>query len=132
MSAIVPAYGPIRQLDKRVEPDEQITEDQAGDVSRLARLLTRILRDVAELKRRWFPRRIDYEGIVSTGSSGAPQTKQFAHGFGGQVRWWVIDCDGVGSVTLPLVMRTNTDDKNTLTLAFYFPGNFAIRVEEAG
>lgn len=132
MSAIVPAHGPIRQLDTRPEPDEQITEDQAGDVSRLARLLTRLLRDVAELRRRWFPRRIDYEGIVSVGSSGTPETHQFPHSFGGQVRWWIVDCDGVGSVTLPLVMRTNTSDKNTLSLAFYFPGNFAIRIEESG
>ena len=64
MSAIVPAAGNIRQLDRPAEPEEQITPEQAQDPDRLARLLMRILRDLAVL------RQVYDKGLAAWSSGG--------------------------------------------------------------
>ncbi len=128
MSANIPAHGPIRQLDRRAEPDEQITDEQAKDPKRIARLLLSLLRDVAHLKRRWWPRRIDFEDRVvdATGTT----LYRLQHGFGGRVRWWVVDW--TGATVEPRLVRNATTTNDVLVLVSYAAGTATIRIEEAG
>lgn len=137
-AAIVPlAPAPLRQLDGKREPDELITPERLDDKPRVARWLTQLLRDVESLKRRWAPRRIDHEDrkVDATGGDGLNATKfRFAHGFGGRVRWWVTDWQGVAAPALVLDTATSGTgtDANTLVLRSYVTGTVTIRIEEAG
>ena len=128
MSANIPANGPIRQLDKRAEPDELLTEEQANDPKRVARLLLSMLRDVAQLKRRWLPRRIDFEDRIVDATGTIVYRLQ--HGFGGRVRWWVVDWTGASNESRLVRHSSSTD--NTLALVSYTVGIATIRIEEAG
>ena len=128
MSAIIPRSGPVRQLDRKAEPDEQVTTEQAKDPERVSRLLMRILRDLAQLKRRWAPRRIDFEDrtVDATGTT----LHQFTHNFAGRVRWWAVDWQA--SSGAPSLRRHVSSNENTLVLVSSVSGTATIRVEEAG
>jgi hypothetical protein len=129
MSAIIPQSGKARQLDRRPEPDEQITEEHAKDPARVARLLMRILRDIAQLKRRWWPRRVDHEDRVVDDSGAAKH--RFPHGFNGRVRWWVVDWVGEAGDNHSLQRHSDTDE-NTLVLTSRAAGMVTLRIEVAG
>lgn len=128
MSANIPNGGQPRQLDRQAEPDEQVTEDQVQDPPRLARLLMAILRELALLKRRFWPRRIDHEDreVDATGTT----LFRFHHGFGGRVRWWVVDWDA--SSGAPALRKDSSSDNNTLVLVSDVEGTMTLRIEEAG
>lgn len=128
MSAIIPANGPIRQVDLAGEPLEQITPEQVTDEQRLARLLMDVLRQQADLSRRFWPQFIDFED-VAVDATGAT-VYRFAHGLGGRVRWWPVDWSGA-TAGPRLVRHANTDD-NTLCLVSYTAGTLTLRVEVAG
>lgn len=128
MSANVNDAGEVKQLDRKAEPIEQVTEEQVQDSPRLARLLMGLLRDVADLKRRWSPRRIDFEDRVVDGT--ATTKYRFAHGLDGRVRWSVVGWkDAVAGHGL--VQHEDTDD-GTLVLISYVAGTVTVRVEIAG
>lgn len=132
LSAVIPNVGPVRQLDGRAQPDEQVTEEQAKDPARIARLLMTILRDVATLKRRFWPRRVDHEDRSVDGSGTT--LYRFPHNFGGRVRWWPVDWSGAASGPL-LVRYDDSDDgtnNDTLVLVSYEAGTLTLRIEEAG
>lgn len=128
MSAVAPKYGPVRRLDRASEPDERVTVDDLKSPDYLARLLMRILRELADLRRRWWPKRIDVEDrdVDGTGST----KYRFPHGFGGRVRWWVVDWSGASSVAG--LMRHSDSDNNTLVLVSWVAGTVTVRIEEAG
>lgn len=138
MSANVDSGGIVRQLDRRPEPDETITEEKVKDSRSLARFLLRLFRDVARLKRRWAPRHLDFED-VAVDDSGT-NTYRFAHNFGGRVRFWPVDVTsltpvsfGLGTAALPPVLVQHSDsDENTLVLVSYVEAVLSLRVEEAG
>ncbi len=134
MSANVTSGGVVRQLDRKAAPDEQITEEQVQDPPRLARVLMDMLRDVAILKRRWTPKRLDFQGIVSTATDIAPQDFRLEHGFGGSVVWWPVKVVFTAGTTIvvPYIYELPTSSENTLILRVYYPGTLTIRVEEAG
>ncbi len=77
----------VRQLDGKAEPDEVVTEEDAKEPSKVSRLLARLLKEVAALKRRHVTQRLDFED-VPVGGGGA--VTQLAHHFGGRVRWSVV------------------------------------------
>lgn len=129
-AAKVASDGAVTVLDGRGEPDEAVTADDAKDASKLARLLGRLLSDVAALRRAWAPRSIDFED-VTVSTAGAQVA--LAHNFGGRVRWWI--CGWQSSGTSAPVLRESssvTTDENTLYLQSYVAGTACIRVEEAG
>ncbi len=131
MSAVVPQNGPIRQLDAPAEPDEQVTPEQVQDTDRLARLLMRMLRDLAVLRRRFWPQHIDFEDLTFD-STGTTKTR-LQHGFGGRVRWWLVDWQkGTEAPLAPALSRHADTDNNTLVLISGVEGKGTIRVEEAG
>jgi hypothetical protein len=128
MAATVPASGVVRQLDRPASPDEVMSEVDAQNAVKLARVLLRILKDVATLKRRWWPDRIDFEDFpVST----AGATVTLNHGLGGRVRWWLVDWESSGT-TAPILKRTSATTNDSLVLASYVAGTATIRVEAAG
>ena len=128
MSAIVGSNGNVRQLDRQAEPDEQVTPEHVEDKERMARLLMRILRDLALLKRRFWPERMDFEdrAVDNTGTT----LYRFSHGFGGRVRWWPVGWKD-GALCANLVEDPSTDD-STLVLVSYEAGTVTVRVEAAG
>jgi len=132
VSANINSAGTVSQLDKPAEPDENITEENVKDQKMLARFLLRMFRDIATLKRRWAPRRIDYTDLVSTGTAGSPQTFRLEHGLGGPVVWWPVRITVAGTVVLPFIYEINTSTDTVLVLQVYFPGTLTIRVEESG
>lgn len=125
-AARVTSAGRIYQLEKAAEPVEIITEADAADSIKLSRLLMRLAKDVTALKRRHFPRRIDFEDrdVDNTGTT----KYRFEHGFKGRVRWWPVDV--VGGV--PALIRDEDTDQNTLVLTSTNAATLTIRIEEAG
>lgn len=126
-SAVVRSIGTPRQLDRKAEPEEQITEAVVRDPVQLARALTRVARNVADLKRRFVPRRIDFEDwtVDATGTTAY----RLEHGFGGRVRYSVVEWSGASA---PNLRKDTASDDNTLVLTSTVAGTATIRVEEAG
>lgn len=120
--------GKIRQLDGLAGPDEQVTPDQIEDKERAARLLMQILKDVASLKRRFWPKRMTFESkaVDATGTT----KYRFKHGINARVRWWPVDWSGASAG--PQLARHEDSDSNTLVLVSYASGTVALRIEEAG
>lgn len=123
----------VRQLEKRVEPEEAVTAETVKDTQKLSQLLQRVLKRQTELERRWAPRRIDFEDVECAGSDGAPVTIRLAHMLDGPVRWWIVNTVGSDAVNVDHV-RENVaaSDRNTLVLEIPFEATLTLRVEEAG
>lgn len=118
-----------RTLDASVQSEETAQEPDVADVPRLARLLTRMLRDIAALKRRFSPRVITYVNldVDATGTT----VYQLVHKFGGPVAWWPVGWSS-GSSDCPKLRESGTPDRDTLSLISHVAGTVAIRVEELG
>ncbi len=127
MSAAVLPNGTILQLDSHAEPNEQVEPGDVTEPTRLVRLLMRILRDVALLRRRWWPLSVDHRDRVvdATGTL----VHRFPHGFGGRVNWWPVDWTGAAG---PQLARHASTDENTLVLVSYVAGTVTLHVEAAG
>lgn len=95
----------------------------------MSRIVQGLLNDVATLKRAWTPRRIDFEDVAVDGTGST--LYRFPHGFGGRVRWWVVDWSGAASVA-GLMRDEDATDDNTLVLVSWIAGTVTVRVEEAG
>jgi hypothetical protein len=128
MSARVDRAGNVVQLDRKLEMDERVTEEDAKDAAKLARLLMRLLRDVATLKRRFRPKAIDFEDRAVI--SGTPL--RLPHGFNGRARWWVTDWDPTTPGDAALFEKSSSSDLKTLVLDVGNSGTVTIRVELAG
>lgn len=124
MSARIDRAGGITALDRRAEPDELVSREDAADAHKLSRLLQRILKDVATLKRRYWPRRVDFEDRV-VDSSGTTKHR-FPHNLNAQVRWWVVDASGAARLA-----RHSDSDLNTLVLTSLVACTVTVRVEAA-
>lgn len=128
-AARVTSAGKVYPLDGRTEPDEVVTAEDAQDSSKVARLLCRLLKEIATLKRQWAPRRIDFEGVVC-GTIGQ-STAVLQHGFGSAVRWWVVGWTGATGVAALVELASGTTS-TTIQFQSYTAGTATIRVEEAG
>lgn len=124
--AVVDAQGKVRALSKKQQPREQVTEKQVTSPAYLARLAMRVLAEIADLRRRFAPRRVDFEDVLvdATGTT----LNQFPHNFGGRVRWWVVDAAGA----VPALVRDASTDASTLRLTSTVACVVTIRIEEAG
>lgn len=128
-SAKIDSDGNVTSLDGKIVPDEAVTEADAEDKGKLARILGRLLRDVADLRRRWNPRRVDFEDVTVT---NAGDSYQFEHGFKGRVRWWPVGWQSGTADACVLVENTAATTETTLVLDSYGDGIVCVRVEEAG
>jgi len=127
MSAVIPPVGKMRVLDRPLPANEQVTPDDAKDPNRLSRAFTSLMHDVAALKRRWSPQRIDFEDVVvdATGT----KLFSFEHKFNGRVRWWAVDWSGSAA---PALLKHASTTNSTLVLVSKTAGTVTVRVEEAG
>lgn len=116
MTAAIEQDGTVRPLDARTAPDEVLTEQDVQDAPKLAKLLTRIRKDIATLGRRFAPRRIDYEDVEVSSSKAV----MLHHGFGGRVRYWLADWAAAGGLP-PVLSKGSTTDNDTLVLDAYQP-----------
>jgi hypothetical protein len=127
MSSVVGNDGRARQLDRPTEPGEQFTAELAADPRRLSEVIMRLLRDVATLKRRWWPEQVDFRDRVvdATGTT----LYRLSHGLGGRVNYWIVRWSGAAAPNL--VWNAASDDA-TLVLTSTSAGTATIRVELAG
>lgn len=127
-AARIDSAGNVTPLDGKAGARAVLTAEDAKDADKMARLVAGLLDDVAELRRRHAPRRIDFEDITTT--SGG--TVRLHHGFGGPVVWWLVDYQIIGGAAAPVVQRDTTNsDSDTLVLLTYSTGITTIRVEAA-
>lgn len=85
-SAKVASTGDITPLGVQPTPDEVVTPEDADDPAKLAQILGRLLKSVADLRRQWSPRNLDYEDVPVAVSAGLSSLQ---HALAGRVRWWV-------------------------------------------
>lgn len=127
MSANIDPRGRVTRLESRALAEPNLTERDVVDAPKLVRLFAILIRELAALKRRWAPPRIDFEDVV-VGSAG--ERYRFPHGLNGRVRWMVVDWEGGGS--LYNLARSADTDANTLVLESYMSGTMTLRIERAG
>ena len=123
-SVILPT-GSVRQLDRRAEPDERVTELEVTSAEKLARRLTDMQRVERRLDGAWTPKVIDFHDVPVT--SGTPV--RFEHGFGGRVNWWPVDWVAAGA---PNFRRHADTTNDVLVLDVGTTGVVTMRLEEAG
>lgn len=129
-AAKITAAGKLIQLNPKAEPDAVVTEADVQSPHLLAKLLTGILTEIVNLRRRYAPRHIDFEDI--TIASGG-KTYTFRHGFNGRVRWWVVDYENTGATVGVIVQKwAPLTDANTLGIYSNCDGRITLRVQEAG
>ncbi len=126
MSAAKVNGAKVTPLDGKATSTEVATEANVQEPAKLARFLGTLLADVAALKRRFAPSRIDYENLPALAASNVVSVE---HKFGGAVRYWQVG----GNVWVILAENAATTP-NTLVLDVTgaVDGTFALRVEEAG
>ncbi len=128
-AARIEADGRVKILDGKAEPDAVVTESDAKDPAKLARLLARLLKDIATVRRRFTAKRIDFED-VAVSTAGA--TVSLQHNLNGRVRWWLAGWQSSGT-TAPILKESATaTTAQTLVLMSYVAGTATIRVEGAG
>ncbi len=120
--------GTVTRLDGRADAEEVITEDDVKEPAKVTRLLSRILSNIAALKRVSAPSRFDFED-VAVSTSGASVTLQ--HNINGRVRWWVVDWECVTNAAPILRKDATNTTASTLVLLSYVAGTATIRVEAA-
>lgn len=125
--AKVASDGTVTQVGPRIPPDVNVTAEDVEDTSKLARFITSIFRDLAALKARWYPRRVDFEDVVVVTS----RDYSFQHNFNGRVRWWPVEWSS-GSAVPPTFVQQISTTANTLVLGAYQDGTVTIRIEEVG
>lgn len=122
--------GNVVQLDGKASPDEVATAADVADPEKLARMVTALRRDVAELKRRWNPRKTYFRDQVVTAST---TTKiRLEHGFGGRVNFWPCDWKPTVAGTEARIERHGDSDDNTLVVVSNAAGTVTVLVEAAG
>lgn len=127
-AAKIATDGKATLLGPKPGPDTIVTPENVQNAPALARMIATLFRSVAQLRARWYPRRIDFEDIP-VGSIGA-LVQPLEHGFKGRVRWWVVGWQTTSGSGHSLREFSTTD--TTLTLMSYVAGSACIRVEEAG
>jgi hypothetical protein len=125
-AARIDSAGTVRQLDGRAEPDEVVTVEDVADPAKVARLLGKLLADVAAGHRRFAPTRVDFED-VAVSSSGADVSLQ--HNLGGRVRWYLVG--STVNVTSLYEATSTTDDTLVLNVTSASNGYASFRVEAA-
>ncbi|MBX3198238.1 MAG: hypothetical protein KF894_08845 [Labilithrix sp.] len=129
MSAVVQPTGAVRTRDRAREPDANVTERDVADPAWMVRTLLRLMRDLADLRRRWLPRRLTFRDRELPGDG---TTKiRLPHSFAGEAEYTVTRWRSGGAGPPHLEVHADTD-ANTLVLVSYEAGVATIRLEEAG
>jgi len=116
MTAAIESDGTVRPLDGKAAPDAIVTEDDVQEPSKLAKILTRVIREIAGLKRQFVRERIDFEDVEISSSKSV----MLAHGFGGRVRYSIGAWSAAGGLP-PVLATSSSTDNDTLVLDAYEP-----------
>lgn len=128
MAARIEASGKVYPLDRPAEPEEIVSEEDAADTGKLARLLMRLLRDAADVRRRFFPRRITFANRVVVSGD----TMRLHHKFGVAVEYWPVKWRPATPGDVPVFDYSTDTDANTLVLDVGNSGTVSIRIESGG
>ncbi|MCW5838268.1 MAG: hypothetical protein KIS78_38100 [Labilithrix sp.] len=129
MSAVVRPTGTVQTRDRAREPDVNVTERDVADPAWMVRTLVRLMRDLADLRRRWLPRRLTFRDREVPGDG---TTKiRLPHAIRGDVEYTVTRWQSGGAGPPHLEVHSDTD-AHTLVLVSYEAGTATIRIEEAG
>lgn len=128
MAARIEASGKVYPLDRPAEPDEIVSEEDASDTGKLARLLMRVLKDAASVKRRFFPRRITFTNRLVTSGD----TMRLHHKFGVAVEYWIVKWRPTTPGDAPLFDFSTDTTADTLVLDVGNSGTVSVRVESGG
>ncbi len=123
------ADGKLTRLDARAGAPEVLTKKDVEDTDNLATVLNDLRADVAEERSNFRPSRLDFEDFPVSGGGFALRLN---HGFGGRVRWYVVDWQSSGTSAPILKNDTTQTDMTTLVLLSYVAGTVTVRVEAAG
>jgi hypothetical protein len=85
--AVVTSGARVITLDRQTSNDETVTEHDVQEPPKMARLLTRLVRDVRSLVGERAPRRQDFEDVTV---GGAGDVVRLPHSFKNRVRWSVV------------------------------------------
>lgn len=122
--------GAPTQLDTKATPPVSVTEGDAAEPRWLARVLTRVLADIAEIRRRFAPNRITFRDIAVTGTGAGASRHSLTHNFGQLVEWWPVRVINPGPDVEDIAEVSQ--DGNVLVLDVFFTGTLWIRCEGAG
>ena len=129
MAARIDRAGNVYQLDRQAEPDEVVTEEDVQDPNKLARLLMRILKTLAGITRRFYPRRVTFHDRAVTSGDAL----RLPHGFNARVDWLVVDWVPTTPGDVPIFERVAAATTvNTLVLEVGNSGLVSVRLEVSG
>jgi hypothetical protein len=128
-AAYVDSDGNVVQLDSGGGPPEVVRPEDVADDTKLARMVERILKSIAQLERRWDPEKRWFRD-VTVDATGTTKYR-LEHGLGGRVNWYVAHWDGAAGVEVRVDQHADTDS-DTLVLVSGAAGTVTILVEEAG
>ena len=127
-TAVVDNDGIVRQLDARADAPVVLSAEDVQDADKLARLLNDARREIADLRRRWEPRRLIFQDRAVTAGADL----RLEHGFGGNVLYtveaWVAGTPG----DAPVFEVSDDTDGNALVLEVGNSGTATILVKESG
>lgn len=127
-AARIESDGRVVPLDGKAEPAEVVTEEDAKDPGKVSRLLARLLKENATLRRQYTPKQIDFVD-VAVSTAGASVSLQ--HTFNTRVRWWLVGWRSAGTTAPILKEDTTNTTATTLVLLSYVAGTACIRIEAA-
>lgn len=125
-AALIDSDGVVRPLDGKAPARAVFTAEDAKDPEKVARLISGLLDDVAELRRRYAPRWVDFEDVAV---DALGTTFSLEHGFGGRVRWWVSGWQTSGATGPDIREDTSATTATAIALKSYNAGTATIRVE---
>lgn len=129
-SARVDSAGTVTQLGPRVVQQETFTAEDAEDPEKVARAINDLRAKETKRSSDWRPREMEFEDIVVTGD-GVTKTP-LAHGFGGRVRYWIVDVAPGSGGAPDLERHADTDDNTLVLISWVNPATITILVREAG
>jgi hypothetical protein len=129
VSARIDSTGKVTPLGGRAEPTEVFKSADVEDPQTLADALTTLRDQVKVLERRFAVEFIDFEDIALLAYADV----RLSHGFGGRVRWSVLDwISSVGALPPVLERNASATTSDVLVLTSSVAGTATIRVERAG
>lgn len=118
----------VTTLDAKAGPAEVVTEDDVQDPKKLAAMLGRLLKAASDAARQWRPKVLYFEDVPCGTLSSALSLE---HGFGGKVRWSVVNWVSASSAPYALREDATNTTADTLVVLSNTAGTATIRVEQA-
>ncbi len=127
MSARVDGQGTLHRLGGRAGAANVFTADSLEDRKATADTLTSLAEDVADVANRHVVDFLDFEDLAADGAGGE---LVLTHGYGGRVRWYVVDWTSTLGGVPPVLEKSSRTTEDVLVLTSNEAGTVSIRVEK--